>query len=174
MHAFSKSCDYRVVTQWATWSTARCPAASNFTDGPVLLSQLNYNDPYWPEVVLGSLRSSDKGLALHCELVALHRLWNLNTKKHIQEKEWQRRSFNLHLCMNSLSIYTKILSEELFLMSFFFSFQSLPTSQNLPPPSHLHVFPIPSLDALAPSALPLPLGVLAELCLWFTHSVPSS
>lgn len=30
-----------------------------------------------------------------------------------------------------------------------------------------------SLEALAPLAGPLPLGVLAELCLWFTHSVPS-
>lgn len=30
-----------------------------------------------------------------------------------------------------------------------------------------------SLEALAPLAGPLPLGVLAVLCLWFTHSVPS-
>lgn len=30
-----------------------------------------------------------------------------------------------------------------------------------------------SLEALAPLAGPLPLGVLAELSLWFTHSVPS-
>lgn len=30
-----------------------------------------------------------------------------------------------------------------------------------------------SLEALAPLAGPLPLDVLAELSLWFTHSVPS-
>lgn len=95
--------------QWSKWT-----AASTLTDRLFLLSQLNYNDPYWHEAGLRqALHCSDKDLVLQCELVAL---WLFKTEKK-SGAEWQKLLVNPVL---SYKLYTKpFQSSEVLLVIYF-------------------------------------------------------
>lgn len=111
---------------------------------------------------------------------ALHRqractsmwLWIFNTKKK-NTIRWRNDSEGHTLLLPIKCIFSftpKTLFLLLFWVSFFIFSYWLPSSEFFSPLTSAISL---SLEALAPLAGPLPLGVLAELCLWFTHSVPS-
>lgn len=99
-------------------------------------------------------------------------LWLCDCSTHEKKKKNQdRNGKKCQLTLYSLKNFTPNLSTP---VRFCWSFTFIFTLHILPHlPFHVFCFFALSLEALAPLEGSLPLGVLAELCLWFTHSVPS-
>lgn len=143
---------------WQQSCVCKWAADVTITDQTSLLSQLNYNDPYWPKMVLGQCN-------LHKEPV--WNLWRCNSLgplKQINTQVWwgpqSKKVIMLSLCDTypaySPSNFTPpVVLFLAFFTSFLPPFASIISSQIKS--SHLPLFP--SLEALAGS---LPLGVLAE------------
>lgn len=128
---------------WQQSCVCKWPADATITDQTSLLSQLNYNDPYWPKMVLGQCN-------LHKEPV--WNLWRCNSLgplKQINTQVWwgpqSKKIIMLSLCdaypAYSPSNFTPpVVLFLAFFTSFLPPFTSIISSQIKP--SHLPLFPL--------------------------------
>lgn len=145
---------------WQQSCVCKWLADATITDQTSLLSQLNYNDPYWPKMVLGQCN-------LHKEPV--WNLWRCNSLGPLKQihKYGEDLKTKKLLCYPSVTHILHILLQtshhQLFCFLLFLPHFFPHSLQSSPPKSNLLIFPFfPSLEALAPLAGSLPLGVLAE------------